>query len=270
VGAYVLSKIPDLVDAGMRGYFWSQMEGFDFSNPEDMGGIFGSLSVTNTNDTKIFERALAPIAAEAKRRFGADKVKFTIRTQAYPTFLSYMEQGSDRDPVGFNKYVDSWLLSADALRSESPEMYEANKCMATRGYAQSLRVLLVSGKGVHEADSEGTTSVNPFWRKNYAVIGMRTMIIPVENVVLTRHFLYQPWSRASSRSMRLRVSLPSRPWPDAWVPFALWSPPPADTSMRQPVINPTGSLPFGATATRVFWTSRRRLTPTMCFGARPV
>jgi hypothetical protein len=168
-----MSRLPGMVEAGMRGYLWSPSHGRDFNRPDvDMGGIYGSLSIPNLNSTAVFDRLWNPIVAEAQKRWGADRVHFAIRTKTYPSYFAYIQSNFDRDPVGLNKYVDTWMLGADTLRSESAEVYEANRCAASRGFQQGLRVLLVNGKGVHEAQpSGGTISVHPAWRRSYAVFG---------------------------------------------------------------------------------------------------
>jgi FAD/FMN-containing dehydrogenase len=172
-GALVYSKLGELVNDGINGYMFSFNEGFDPIEPTSgiHGGAFGILVGVDSEDTGRLEEAFAPIAAEAKRRWGCDKVELKQEQVQYPSMLEFIKVWHDTTTSGKDRYTDAVLVSAEGL-AETPELLvEANLRSVSRGTGSTFGALVIGGKGVHEAKPRGgRTAVHPNWRHSVALL----------------------------------------------------------------------------------------------------
>ena len=172
IGSLVLSKLPDMMDLGFTGYMWSSANTPNLANAStDMGGVFGVLAIERPDGAKILEDLWGPIVAEAQRRWGKNNIDFLMQPTVFPSLLKYVEANHATFLTGVDKYIDSRMLSAEALRGEPADLVEFNRCAAARAYGDSTGVMLVSGKGLQKAKPRGgSNAVHPFWRKSVALL----------------------------------------------------------------------------------------------------
>jgi hypothetical protein len=172
-GALVYSKLGELVNDGINGYMFSFSQGFDPIEPNSglHGGAFGILVGVGSDDTARLEEAFAPIAVEAKRRWGCDKVVLKTETVVYPTMLDFISVWHDTTTSGKDRYTDASLVSAEGLAVMPEKLIEANKRAVSRGPGSTFGALVIGGKGIHKAKPRGgRTAVHPAWRKSVALL----------------------------------------------------------------------------------------------------
>ncbi|KAI9150364.1 VAO-type flavoprotein oxidase [Paramyrothecium foliicola] len=172
-GALVYSKLGELVNDGFNGYAFSFSQGFD---PLDFnsglhGGAFGILVDVGSEDTGRLVEAFAPIAAEAKKRWGCDNVVLKADEIVYPTMLDFISVWHDTSTSGKDRYTDASLVSAEGLATKPEKLIEANLRSVSRGVGSTFGALVIGGKGIHEAKPRGgRTAVHPAWRKSVALL----------------------------------------------------------------------------------------------------
>jgi hypothetical protein len=179
LGPLVLTKLPEWMERGITGYLWTVVNGPDMINiGGTIGGTYGVLVYEGDEPEKAaeLEQIWQDIAAEARSRWGNDSVSLLHLPTVYPSFFAYLSDNRAKFPAGVPKFLDTRLMGSESLREETPELYETHKCAGTRGPNDSLNVMLVSGKGVHEARPRGGDSaVHPFWRKSAVLLGVDSL-----------------------------------------------------------------------------------------------
>lgn len=173
IQALFLSKIPDLLDAGASGYVWvskalENPEGED-ADPPLLAGVFGILALQDTDDEEDMLALMDPIAEEAAERYPASDVTFSPQFEKFDSFLDWYNVYFDQGPAGTNMWMGSRLLDEEALTGDAEKLAADLDLLMDSTEETSLMVLIVAGKGVHEAEPRGGgNAVLPAWRKSYA------------------------------------------------------------------------------------------------------
>lgn len=270
IGSLVLSRIPDMVDMGGSGYMWSLASGPSPAGNGSIGGIYGVLAVEGSEDVTVLDRIWEPIVAEAKRRWGS-AVQFQSIPAVFPSLYAYVKQYHDTTVAGTGKLIDTRLLSASAMRDEPAELTAANECAVRRGDNEQLGVMVVAGKGLHEAEPRGgDNAVHPFWRKSVALLavhkefgpfdaGARQAAVESVNGCMEHLRKLEPESGAYVNEVSLSVGVSGGEAMDVLT-----------TCFRLFARSRTGSTSSSATSTSDWPISRSRSTPPMSSGARLV
>ncbi|KAL2112209.1 hypothetical protein VUR80DRAFT_8269 [Thermomyces stellatus] len=183
IQALFLSKVPELSDGGASGYVWisNALENPEGENSElpELAGVFGLLTLQDTDDEEDMLALMNPIVEEAAERYLESNVTFGPLFEKYDSFLEWFEVYWDQSPAGQNTWMGSRLLDEEALTGNFEQLAANLERLGDTMDTMSLMVHLVAGKGVQEAEPRGGgNAVLPAWRKAYAHSLTATMFLP--------------------------------------------------------------------------------------------
>ncbi|SPO00052.1 related to isoamyl alcohol oxidase [Cephalotrichum gorgonifer] len=170
IQALFLSKVPSLSDSGLAGYVWLAKEMVNPAGPDPgpplLGGIFGMLTLQDTDDEKDMLNLMEPIVEEAAQRFPDSNVTFGPVIEKYGSFQDWYSVYHDNGAAGSSQWLGSRLFGEDTLTGDAGEL--AARLDRLEDLTGQLMVYMVSGKGVFEAEPRGGgTAVSPAWRTSY-------------------------------------------------------------------------------------------------------
>jgi hypothetical protein len=163
--AYVLSKFPELIDAGVSGYpviVKKTPNVYDGSGVL-ISGILGQLIMLDTQRPADITNLFSPIFRHINATWAG--FQFYSTAKSFPNFLAWYLDNFDNTPVGTETLAGSRLLDAQALSGNSTATKLAYEKFSDGGLSTAF---MVSGKGVWNAKPRGgSNSVCPAWRKAY-------------------------------------------------------------------------------------------------------
>ncbi len=179
--AYVMSKLPDLVDAGVSGYpgvVNTVAEALIIpaaaNSTRFVKGMMGKLIMLNTTNPANITRLFDPIFAHINATWPGFTA--TTNTTFFPSFNEWYRVNYDPTLTGFENIVGSRLLNRDALTTDPMSVKVAIAKFSAWGQAE---VFMVSGKGVHDAKPRGGgNAVLPAWRNAYVHASQFLLLFP--------------------------------------------------------------------------------------------
>ncbi|KAH9883435.1 FAD-binding domain-containing protein, partial [Xylariomycetidae sp. FL2044] len=165
LSAYVLSQFPYLDARGVSGYSvitdnYTVPDGGSNNGSAttiSLAGFGAELVLLDTQDPDDMLSVLAPIIDHANRTWPG--LLITPSFRAYPSFWDWFQSHDDPSETGYDLYVGSRLLGADALTADPAAVAAAFKALGGTAY-------LVAGRGVQDARPRGGgNAVCPAWRK---------------------------------------------------------------------------------------------------------
>jgi hypothetical protein len=164
--AYISSKFPDLIDAGISGYVTIVKDYPIFTNIERtlISGISGKLVMLNLTNEDDIMKLVKPIFDHINSTW----VGFTAETNTrrYESFYDWFKENYDPTLVGRSNLVVSRLLSRQALSANITATKSALETFLSAGHGA---MFLTSGKGVKDAKPRGGgNAACPAWRDAYA------------------------------------------------------------------------------------------------------
>ncbi|CAH0018225.1 unnamed protein product [Clonostachys rhizophaga] len=166
--SFMLNKVPDLLDSGLRGYCFLNPLGLPMpipGLPDGMASFSGALILINKGPEAVYE-ILAPINATVQERFGGEAGIYSEGVKSYNKWLDWFDVNYDSGTTGGTALMVSRLIDRAPLKDKSDETTQA---LITAAKAAGLISFYpLGGKGVNEAVPRGgSNSVNPGWRKAY-------------------------------------------------------------------------------------------------------
>jgi hypothetical protein len=162
MAGYLLSQFPYLDSKGISGY---SVVTHNYSVPYgthsnvNIAGLAGEFLLLGTENTADMQAVWDPIIAHVNATW-PDAVAL-VGLIPYPSFASWLDVYSDKDPSGYDLWVGSHLLDATSLTSNSTAVGQAFKIFSGQAF-------LVSGNGTRNAKPRGgSNAINPSWRKTY-------------------------------------------------------------------------------------------------------
>ncbi|KAL8378057.1 hypothetical protein RB595_008650 [Gaeumannomyces hyphopodioides] len=165
--AYFLSRVPDLLEAGVSGYPVIHHKVSSLVGPGDTGrdssGIVGNVAMLDTDRPSDI---LAPFEALFSHINSTwPGFSSTSNTTYYPSFYSWYLDNFDPTPAGHSLLAVSRLLDKEAITTNVTATKLAFQKLVEGGSAGAY---MVSGEGVWNARPRGgRTAVNPRWREAY-------------------------------------------------------------------------------------------------------
>lgn len=162
MNGYLLSQFPYLDSKGVSGY---SVVTHNYSVPYgtygnvNIAGLAGEFLLLGTENTTDMQAIWDPVIAHVNAIW-PDAVAL-VGLIPYPSFASWLEVYSDKDPSGYDLWVGSHLLDATSLTSNSTAVGQAFEIFSGQAF-------LVSGNGTRYAKPRGgSNAINPSWRKTY-------------------------------------------------------------------------------------------------------
>jgi len=168
---YVLSQFPYLDKKGVSGY---SVASHNYSVPAgnitvNIAGVAGEFILPGTLDKAEMQAIWDPIIAHVNATW--PQAVALVDLIPYPSFASWLEVYTLRDPVGYDLWVGSHLLDEASLTSNATAVGEAYKVFGGQAF-------LVSGEGTRNAKPRGgSNAVNPSWRSTVVHSSMSAIVV---------------------------------------------------------------------------------------------
>ncbi|KAG9253779.1 FAD binding domain-containing protein [Emericellopsis atlantica] len=165
---FLASQFPDLNDAGLRGYGFMTMTGFDTGVegvPTEWAGISGAFTVVNQS-VEYTESLFTELNNTLLERSNGTGSVTILPVRTYNTFMEYFDERFDAGNAGSTALLKSRLLDRRVLTNDLDALKAA--LMAVINVRGLMHFYPLAGKAVHEAANGGRdNSVNPGWRSAY-------------------------------------------------------------------------------------------------------
>lgn len=168
------SKIPDLMDAGIMGYYYP--EALRFLNPNldisEYSTIWGSFLAPNMTHSEV-RAIMDPIEAALNSSTFPDKIKVSREYLDYGAFFDFTKTVS-YGTVGANGRITSRLLDRKALQGDPAR---AKKLLRAALPPNNSVVGQMTTPRVKSQIPGGSNAVLPAWRDAYVHLGMPSWIV---------------------------------------------------------------------------------------------
>ncbi|KAI1809726.1 FAD-binding domain-containing protein [Poronia punctata] len=160
MAGYILSQFPYLDKHGVSGY---SVASANYSVPAgdkmiNVAGVAGEFILPNSQSKEEMQAIWDPIIAHVNTTW-PDAVAL-VDLIPYPSFASWLDIYTLKDPVGYDLWVGSHLLDEASLTANSTAVGEAFKVFGGQAF-------LVSGNGTRNAKPRGgSNSISPSWRQS--------------------------------------------------------------------------------------------------------
>ena len=162
VAAYVTSRLPELGDAGLAGYFF--MSPVPSTNDTFSTGIFGG-AATITHDVDEVFSIINSIDEAVKQQWPGGPFVISTPPKFYDSFLDWFAENYDQAEAGGHAMLWSRLLGKETLDGDLDTLSHAMKTVGSDGI---FHAYIVAGKGTAEAKPRGgSNAVHPAWRTAY-------------------------------------------------------------------------------------------------------
>jgi hypothetical protein len=166
---WILSQVPDLMDAGLRGYNWVSpngpvpitVEGI----PKTLAAMSGEMVLTNSSP-EVAEALMADLVGNLTAKFNGTYSYYDVNS--WDSWLHWYDEYDNGLAAGDSLVLKSGLISRKALTEDPDAMADAMYQACEPSGDGGMLFFALGGKGVVDAKPRGgSNSVNPGWRSAY-------------------------------------------------------------------------------------------------------